>query len=347
MAMATERDEAREQPPKRQRTKNAPGDMDLAAIDSELDRLALLARDLEVKRQTNLEAGVSDSEVVERVADVDLQRKALLVERAARIGLIRGAILADAASGALAPHDAEPKAEQEGAGALFVRDIEFAANWTLAMAVAWIAWRNSRDVTWQWVPALKGVMRWEKHAGGYVPAPVPVPTVAGLKNRVTTAGGGKVYGVGYGQLFSIEDALQRLVEALMAGKLQADAEPTPVPPPRWATMSIHPTPSGDELRSTSDSSNYRKITIPRADVLVLWPSRAAANASSANATHNEDKTLLYREVVAKTFPNGVPVTLGKKERNRRINEALVARGENARGERSWRDFFKQQAIADR
>ena len=96
MAMATERDEAREQPPKRQRTKNAPGDMDLAAIDSELDRLALLARDLEVKRQTNLEAGVSDSEVVERVADVDLQRKALLVERAARIGLIRGAILADA-----------------------------------------------------------------------------------------------------------------------------------------------------------------------------------------------------------------------------------------------------------
>lgn len=206
----------------------------------------------------------------------------------------RDVLFDDVRYGRLAPHEAEAEAERLGVGPL-VRQPDPAgfdplreAHWTVAMAVAWIAWRTPDQVrdAWDVYRAKRrrwGFRRWrvgpdgEVHEGHVLEplSPANLSRLGMLEAYQRSCHDDSA------EVPSVASAAASLLEALRQGALKATGRTrqsrsrTSIPPEQWQDLEFVEHDDRDIVRCERPGSNrqpwYEDLTIRSADIRAIWP----------------------------------------------------------------------------
>ena len=284
-------------------------DLDYASNLREIDTLETLSDELRAEIKTQVVAGKPLEQLLEQARNLEQRRSLCLAELEARASILIGLITAKLASGALTPPAAIELADDVGVGPL-IRTIDYfhwdpmvAETWSLAMTVAWIAWRTPRDVVDHWTRAVLGTQRFERRGGGWIIVDAPKVSLVDLRDRPTQ--GALVFGPSFNQRFSIDGAVQQLVLNLGEGKLTASGRKAGgrgrvlIDADDWDSLEIGQSVEGDALFFEGDKApTFDHVALRRSEILEIWKDRASEHqlleASSRRPRRKNVRSIMRR-----------------------------------------------------
>jgi hypothetical protein len=213
-------------------------------------------------------------------------------------------------------------------------DPKLKSHWSIVMAVAWIAWRDSELVREQDPEFCSACFHWiyrkwkdpsDKTAesverAGYFLETRPPPTVSrlALLDVVSRVRGN----VPSTAVMTIREAEAALWHASSEGRLiaegiNADGSVVEIPSREWAYLQWREEAGRDVLRyETSRTEPFTAVTLRRSDLLRLWPVTGEFPAIATKAHSSQvDRIKLALSI---KFPDGVSPNLTDKEVRRRI-----------------------------
>jgi hypothetical protein len=235
--------------------------------------------------------------------------------------------------GEITPEEAEQEAQRLGLGPFATKpdpgefDPDKMYWWSLPMAVAWIAWRNSASVrercaenrrdwirgSWN-VPTNNGTEY--DHIDGYELKTLRQPTVYHL--LVVEADLTSVKKLPPTTIMTVAEAEKQLFAELAAGRIKAIAKDAAgnavdIPQRQWPYLQLFEDGQADVLKYADlDRAEFSEIKLPRETLKQLWPELSEANARETArdevlAPGKSTSPALQqqiREAAKKLWPNG-------------------------------------------
>jgi hypothetical protein len=167
--------------------------------------------------------------------------------------------------------------------------------WTIVMAVAWIAWRDLKQVRencagfrkecthWifrEWKQPVEGGTKFAVQAGWFLETLSPPTTVRLLLMEAALVATGEVPATSQMSVRDAEAALWRALSEchLIATGLNNEGRPTEIPAREWLYLKLFEDDHRDALKydALDRREPFTKIVLRRDDLLNLWPRAAAA-----------------------------------------------------------------------
>lgn len=271
---------------------------------------------------------------------------------------LRSHLIGLAANGLLPSAEIEKLASKWGLSPIASRPAEGScdpmgvSHWTLAMAVAWIAWRDIscvreamdtyRSDCWEWKPFSR---RFSEGGRSYEIFGEELETLAPLSLSHLRG----LEALGYDawdhpMVMSIKSARETLWRYMGEGAISAAAvddagNHVTVPQHQWAALELAESRSGQDYLVFSHNltnSAYTRVAIPRTSILSIWVGAVDLVASENQvktrpAPKERRKTRLEaaRQALADLYPEGIPAGLSAKERLAAVNAYLRQKGSSA------------------